>query len=181
MALNFGTANGTRYHTTNMKPESNEQIDALWGQNLLDNYAFVWSQPVKVFDFAPGMFGYNLTQSNAPAGTLNGTTKFWYREPYTHIRGTLSYLIENAAGQDVAGTIYIDGTDVAKLSGNTQDTLYKVGFDFDCSHFKTTGNGTNYFYEASIFFKSAQCARDISVQLREAWGFLANEQTDQGL
>ena len=179
MALNFGTQNGTRYYTSNMKPEADEQIDSLWGQNLLDNYAFVWSQPVKVFDFAPGRL--SAISGASLKGTLIGTTKFWYREPYTHIRGTFGYLIDEHDGLNTTGSVYIDGTFVAGLSGDTEDTYYKKGFDFDCSHFKTTGNGTNYFYNASMFIKTDAYAFTRNVHLKEAWGFLANEQTDQGL
>jgi hypothetical protein len=36
MATNLGST-GLTFNTVNMKPETDEQIDALWGQNLADN------------------------------------------------------------------------------------------------------------------------------------------------
>ena len=37
MAKDVGTNNGTAIITSNMSPESGDQIDSLWGQNLIDN------------------------------------------------------------------------------------------------------------------------------------------------
>lgn len=53
MATNFGTEDGGVLNTTNMKPESAEQIDSIWGQNESDNIAFcVWGKERKAFDLS---------------------------------------------------------------------------------------------------------------------------------
>lgn len=180
MALNFGTENGTRYYTSNMKPEPDEQIDALWGQNLIDLVAFTWAKPYKVFDFAPAILTMEASGNNQ-SGTIIGTSKFFYQEPYTHIRGTFGYRIDKDNTNGANGTLYIDGTVVSTVNGDTNGNYYLDGFDFDCSHFKTTGNGTNQYYDASIYVRAARNTNECAIALSEAWGFLANEQTDQGL
>ena len=57
MATDLGTTNASMFNTGNMKPESGNQTDALWGQNLSDNTAFLrWNDPWAVrplFNLAP--------------------------------------------------------------------------------------------------------------------------------
>jgi len=73
MATNLGST-GLTWQTTNMKPESGEQIDALWGQNTADNTAAAYH-------------GY-LNPLRTVGTTILGELNYFYLESYAEYNST---------------------------------------------------------------------------------------------
>ena len=165
MALNFGTANGTRYHTTNMKPEADEQIDALWGQNLLDNYAFVWAKPEKVFEFGPSVL--QLDGATESVGTIRGTSLFYYHGPRSRLDGTANININELALTWGSCYLYVDGTMALEKGLGAETGDVKKGFTFNCSHL-----GTNAYYDVSMLFAAEKGIGGFNTINTTIYGFL---------
>lgn len=97
MATSIGSS--AAFTSGNMKPAAGEQIDALWGQNIADNTAFLRSQKTPVFLTPLGM----------------SVTDVWARDVTIVSSGQASlsprgYFFRNSAHNRLVGTVRIDGT-----------------------------------------------------------------------
>lgn len=144
MATDLSESNGTAFNTNNMKPESANQTDALWGQNVGDNLASLWIRD-------------NLLASITlvPIKSMNqdteGTYKFKQHAAFGTIYGTVSGTFYNAAGAIDYFRLYIDGTEV--LSGTLTSggvTSFSETFTFSSTHL-THGQ----MYDISFFMENS--------------------------
>jgi len=123
MASNLGTSDGNGFNFNNMKPDSGDQIDALWGQNLADNAAYcAWGKEEKAFDLNISIYD----SGEYPYGTAYG---FWTKVPghkTVHGTGIMS------SDQEVSGTLWLDGNFVY---GDDTSSKSEQGFSFDQTNF----------------------------------------------
>lgn len=107
MAINLGTQHGTAFNIANMKPLADEEMVALWGQNLLDNIAYLWTREVKAWD----MIACGKKPGNTPTGdTFSGTA--YFRQPRGHNQITGTFTKESASSGDV--DFFIQGTEISQ-------------------------------------------------------------------
>jgi len=125
MATNIGTI-GTLV-TVNMKPVPDEQVDALWGQNIGDCIGALWETERMI---ACGAMSFERLTDN-PYGT------FYYRKSRA-LRNVICGTITGHLEDDAAGlyqfTLYADGNWLGSVT--LDDVTPDVdGFTFDASAF----------------------------------------------
>lgn len=119
MANSITTA--ASFTTSNMKPVPDEQIDALWGQNIADNTGYLYYRKI------PGpSFGCSPQQDSSFSGTYRGTY-FFEKAPGM---GTFfgSFIGSAAAGNPVI-TVGMNGTSL--FSQSASGTLYSLTIGTD--------------------------------------------------
>lgn len=122
MATNLGSTDSTSFNTTNMKPESGEQIDALWAQNIGDNLSYLfWGMERKAFDLSV------QNDLEGRATDVDGTA-FWTKiSSHDTLHGT--YVFDWASTGDLGnGTFYLDGT-VIVASKVTAGSIGGIAWD----------------------------------------------------
>jgi len=139
MATNLGTANGTVFNTANMKPESDDQTDALWGQNLADNLAYLRINGINkpVIQMGP-----TLIESSASGETIEitGTQQFLFNDWIGTLCGTYNYGTYGIGAFTSDGfNAYVDrGTVITEDTGEVEK---RAGFRIPISHFPAGSNG----------------------------------------
>jgi len=123
MATNLGTSNGTGFHVANMKPETNDQTDALWGQNLADSLMWLLTREQQVVNFSAigAYFSGGLT--------TDGTLTFKRLTGHDKIYGTLHVNVPPNGAVEHGITIYMDGTQVADF--NASASIQTSTFNWD--------------------------------------------------
>lgn len=120
--------NSNSFTESNMKPDSGEIIDAVWGQKIAENTGYVYYEPKLLCSFTAG-----LEQEN----TISGT--FWTKKlpSFTNITGTFFGTMSTAPSIPY-NNLWIDGTLVASqtstgvsnLAVNWDATYQTDGVDF---------------------------------------------------
>ena len=136
MATNLGSANGTSFNTANMKPEPNDQVDSLWGQNIADNQAYLrWRKSLAV---SMGPTALRLNDDNE-SGEFRGTCYFIYDSSFGTLAGKLRYSFDgNFSGAEYFRAAF-DGTNIEFDTGILSDT--DVTFAKSISHFPEGSHG----------------------------------------
>ena len=143
------------FNTANMKPEPDEQIDSLWGQNLADNISYVlWARERKAFDLC--VISNSGGQNYASTPWTDYGRAYWRKVP-THdtMQGTLV--------TDIAsGTVYLslDGTGLG-----TYTSTQEVGFQWTQSHLN---DNDDFIAQAKCVFDPAITSSKASVSM-SAW------------
>jgi hypothetical protein len=139
MSTSIGSAAAFSY--ANMKPASGEQIDALWGQNVADNTAFLRAVSLQVYlsprGEAPEDAWIRGTTAGAASLKLDLTPLGYFCRPSAHNRlvGTIRFdgtWTDQAAGHpDCGGTIgvYLYG-DIATYGGTTTFATANINGNF---------------------------------------------------
>jgi len=127
MATNLGTNDGTTFSSSNMKPESDDQTDALWGQNLADDLMWLLTREQQVINHA----ALGKEQSGASGGVTDGTLTFKRLIGHDKIYGTIHVNVP-LNGAVVHGiTVYADGTQIADF--NESASIQTSTFNWDVS------------------------------------------------
>jgi hypothetical protein len=114
------------FATANMKPIPDEQIDALWGQNIADNTGFLYNRLYT--DKVPGpCFGCTPIYSGITDGTYRGTFFFEKRPGMGTFFG--SFVGTVLAGAAPTYDIYMNGTNI--FSKSNTGTLYSLTIGTD--------------------------------------------------
>ena len=119
MADNLGSTS-LSFNTGNMKPESGEQIDAVWGGNIADNTAYNKYRRKPVFGMGPSIVplsGYSQIYQEV---------HFPVELSFTHLHGTGSLEFDPGSPVGIASAdLWIDGTRVVEenysLSADSHD------------------------------------------------------------
>lgn len=119
------------FTTTNMKPAADEQIDALWGQNIADNTGYVYYRTI------PGPSFHSGGINNAGGGTRSGTFYFRKEAGFATMMGSISGTLANVTNQQIY--VRINGTTV--FNQLFKGTLFKASFGTDCVGMS---NGSDY-------------------------------------
>lgn len=141
MASNIGT--NAQFTTSNMKPASGEQLDALWGQNIADNTGHLLYRPY--FVPAPCMH-FSGTNNSSSRPVSYGTTWFFKTPGHNTLYGSWSVrgtALSGGPGNAIVG-LFVDGTAIKGTTGNlgSGDTIYEYGSIIrDISHL-----GDNQFH-----------------------------------
>ncbi len=145
----FDIDNSAAFTTANMKPNVNDQADALWAQNLADNTGFLYYRPY------PGPTFFAPAYSSPGGGTAKGTF-FFRKEPGAGtLGGTIVGTINGAANNLI---VRVDG--VIVYSKNHTGTLFKTGFATSISHL------TNFSdYAVTFDWGAGASANDSSMSL----------------
>lgn len=105
MATSIGSS--AAFTSASMKPASGEQIDALWGDNMADNTAFLRAHPTMwMSDYGTGSFA---TQANTGLGasyTMELNTAVYIRRPPGHNRLVGTYRFDGTFGLSNNPDIY---------------------------------------------------------------------------
>jgi len=125
MATHLGTANGTGFNKASMKPESNDQTDALWSQNLADNLMWLATREQQVINHSVTGLTY------IPASSINGTLSFKRLPGHDAVYGTIHLYVPPDTGGDNVGTVLIDGTMIAGVGESA--SIQTVTFNWDLS------------------------------------------------
>jgi len=141
MATNLGSSTLT-YTTTNIKPEANEQIDALWGQNMADNTAAgrhgLNSKHYQGTAIIGGMRFFEKSGNTLAAANLTSSDEqFFLKDPTANnLRGTYTFTGTSTASGNTNGTmlVRIDTGTVAQITystagGSAISTAGAVNFD----------------------------------------------------
>ncbi len=144
MALDIGTT--ASFTTGNMKPETGDQADSLWGQNIADNTGYLYYQPKQVHVPVNGFdlqFSENTATDNTYVGTFYGetlrdsrlatigtftaqrdTSSFYDYVPAHHNRldGTWFYSLTNNTRTDGTFIMWYDGTRMGTIVGGQTTT-----------------------------------------------------------
>jgi len=132
MATDFGSANGTAWNTSNMKPEPDDQIDALWGQNIADDLAYIAYKPKIAIQMGPSSI---WNTDNQAALLITGTQQFLYDDNYGTLCGTYNFSQAGGIANGGDFDLYMDVGTVIKTTTDISNT--RLGFRQTISHFPT--------------------------------------------
>ena len=111
--------NGVDFNKTNMKPDPDEEISALWGQNIADNTGYLYYKPELICNTTASLDIYNgYTDSSGNRPRSMGTLSFRKDPSFDTIVGTLRTYKKQDTGNnsDTAGSAYLYVDDVLKVS-----------------------------------------------------------------
>lgn len=141
MASNIGTASS--FTTTNMKPASGEQIDALWGQNISDNsgYNYYKQIPMSAWDDA-GLS--NLRAWTFTKGPAHSAIKWLGRGQHgtTGVQQMIMWV------WGTAGTVANNGAG-AVLTATHSDTMTTQQFQRHDLDISSLADGVSYVFGVS--------------------------------
>lgn len=113
--------NTAAFATANMKPAPDEQIDALWGQNIADNTGYLYFKKV----FGPSFHLDGLNQS-----LTHGTFVFEKAQGHSQFAGSLNGTVQRNTYGSL--TLRMNGTIVSQdlwdLSSSSTGTRVKKSF-----------------------------------------------------
>jgi len=137
MATDLSSANGTIFNTSNMKPEVDDQTDALWGQNLADNLAYLRRQNKPAAQMGPSVIE---SVSSGETIEITGTQQFLFSEWMGTLCGTYDY------GTYGIGEFTSDGFDAyfdngSVITEDNGDVEKRAGFRVPISHFPSGSHG----------------------------------------
>ena len=135
MATNLGSTDGGVWNTANMKPEANDQTDALWAQNMADNTAFLAYQPKQALVMGPAAVFHDTT--NKPLQIV-GSSSFILDKNYGTLVGTFSADIPYGGLTTEHYTVKYDGT---TISTDSDVDDIEVPFRVPISHFPAGSQG----------------------------------------
>lgn len=136
MASSITPANGTAFGTANIKPDSDEEIVALWGQNIGDNLAYLAASPKMAIQMGPSAI--YMEESSNPMQIV-GSSAFLFSRFHGTLVGTFSCDVPFGANLSSAGfSAKYDGTTIT--SGADVDNQERP-FRKAISHFPTGSDG----------------------------------------
>ena len=135
---------GASFNKTNMKPSPDEEISALWGQNMADNTGFLYYHPIPVCTI-----NANHEADDAVNAYAIGTVHFMKTPRFNTLVGTLTvYKSQASTTESLKGTnsFWVNGVSAQTLDwgDSTSDVSKGTGFSVNVSAL------TDYqFYEIS--------------------------------
>ena len=162
MATNLSSANGTAYNTVNMKPDSDDQGDVLWAQNLSDNTAF--SAYKKEPAFAMGPWSSGFSAASGEIKQLDGTTQYLHNKNMGTLSGTCHFTNTGMANESMV--LKFDGTTIISDSGFSGTV---IAFNHPISGFPTGSHGIPIDVTLTFFGTSDSASDILKFQGVNAW------------
>ena len=123
------------WNTTNMKPAADEEIPALWGQNIADNTGFLYQRTILDDRFVGNFNGklYDDGDTLPITNTISGMKLFFIKKPeQDSINGTVYTSYNETGFSDTTFGVEVDGNS-AYTKNYTADGNDTASFTYDAS------------------------------------------------